>query len=229
MILVPGIGWGARIAIGIGSALFSLLFENKQEKIRKAKAKLREDLTAPSYEMLGKMHDQVINIFNNEILAKGVDEFWNLLAGYQFMLTRLGESQYTMASKLFSEFSDLNFKVLEEATAYKNAGSTDGVNDIPRIPGETMLVMGESSTLNTKKLSDLLGEKVLFMKPEENISDTVQNILGCEIEVDSYWLDFDTKEKKADRAYAVFPKKTVDTTAFKLAQQIAGIPIIKGD
>ena len=92
-----------------------------------------------------------------------------------------------------------------------------------------MLVLGESSTLNTKKLSDLLGEKVLFMKPEENLSDTVQNVLGCEIEVDSYWLDFDTKEKKADRAYAVFPKKTVDTTKFKLAQQIAGVPIIRGD
>lgn len=229
LILVPGIGWGARIAIGIGSALFSLLFENKQEKIRKAKAKLREDLTAPSYEMLGKMHDQVINIFNNEILAKGVDEFWNLLAGYQFMLARLGDSQCTMASKLFSEFSDLNFKVLDEATAYKNAGSANGVSDIPRIPGETMLVLGESSTLNTKKLSDLLGEKVLFMEPEENLSDTVQNVLGCEIEVDSYWLDFDTKEKKADRAYAVFPKKTVDTTKFKLAQQIAGVPIIRGD
>lgn len=229
LILVPGIGWGARIAIGIGSALFSLLFENKQEKIRKAKAKLREDLTAPSYEMLGKMHDQVINIFNNEILAKGVDEFWNLLAGYQFMLARLGDSQCAMASKLFSEFSDLNFKVLDEATAYKNAGSANGVSDIPRIPGETMLVLGESSTLNTKKLSDLLGEKVLFMKPEENLSDTVQNVLGCEIEVDSYWLDFDTKEKKADRAYAVFPKKTVDTTKFKLAQQIAGVPIIRGD
>ncbi len=37
LVLIPGIGWGARIAIGVGSVLISFLFENKQEKIRKAK------------------------------------------------------------------------------------------------------------------------------------------------------------------------------------------------
>ena len=37
LVLIPGIGWGARIAIGVGSFLISALFENKQEKIRKAK------------------------------------------------------------------------------------------------------------------------------------------------------------------------------------------------
>lgn len=224
LLLVPGIGWGARIAIGIGSALFSFLFEDKQEKIREAKAKLRNDLTAPSYEVLGKMHSQVVEIFNKEILAKGIDEFYDLLAGYQFMLARLGDSQYQIARALCDEFSDLNVKLLVEANNYKNVGSAD-VNNIARIPGETMLILADQSNLDTKKLSDLLGEKVLVMKPEE-LPDTVKNILNCDFDVDSYPTDFDKDDEKPENAVAIFPKNKVNATSLKIAQQIAGVPII---
>lgn len=226
LVLIPGIGWGARIAIGVGSFLISALFENKQEKIRKAKAKLREDLKAPSYDVLNKMHNQVREIFNKEIWNKGYVEFWNLLAGYQFMLARLGNSQYNMASALFSEFSDLNFKLLVEASNYKGAGYAKGVSDIPRIPGETMIILADSSNLDTKKLSDLLGESVSVMKPEENFPDTLKKVLGSDYDVDYYPLDFAKENENAEEAIALFPKKKVDATNFKLAQQIAGVPII---
>ena len=225
LMFIPGIGWGARIAIGVGSFLLEKLFENKQEKIRKAKKKLREDLTPPSFEMLNKMHNQVLEIFNKEIWNKGYVEFWNLLAGYQFMLARLGESQYSMAATLSNNFRELNYKLLEEAVAYTKAGTAD-VGDIPRIPGEKTIIFADRSNLNTKKLSDLLGEKVFVMKPEENLGDTVKKVLGSDFEVEGYWLDFDTDDKKAERAIAVIPKNKVDATSFKLAQQIAGVPII---
>ena len=115
LMFVPGIGWAARLAIGVGSFIFSSLFEDKQKKIREAKSKLRNAITPPSRDILNQMHDKVIETFNNEILAKGVDEFSDLLAGYQFMFARLGDSQSYMASALFEEFSDLNFKLLVEA------------------------------------------------------------------------------------------------------------------
>ena len=226
LLFVPGIGWGARIAIGVGSALFSFLFEDKQEKIRKAKAKLREDLTAPSHEMLDKMHNQVIEVFNKEIWNKGYVEFWNLLAGYQFMLARLGQSQYRIARALFKEFSDLNLKLLIEASNYKGAGSAKGVSAIPRIPGETMIIFAELWNVDTKKLSDLLGEKVLVMKAEEKLSDDVKHVLNCDLDIDKYPLDFSKDNKPAKEAVAVLPKTRVDATAFKLAQQMAGVPII---
>ena len=226
LLFVPGIGWGARIAIGVGSALFSFLFEDKQEKIRKAKAKLREDLTAPSHEMLDKMHNQVIEVFNKEIWNKGYVEFWNLLAGYQFMLARLGQSQYRIARALFKEFSDLNLKLLIEASNYKGAGSAKGVSAIPRIPGETMIIFAERWNVDTKKLSDLLGEKVLVMKTEEKLSDDVKHVLNCDLDIDKYPLDFSKDNKEPKNALAIFPKNKVDATAFKLAQQMAGVPII---
>lgn len=224
LMFIPGIGWGARIAIGIGSALFSFLFEDKQEKIREAKSKLSNAITPPSRDILNQMHDKVIETFNNEILAKGVDEFSDLLAGYQFMLARLGQSQSVMARLLFDEFSDLNFKLLVEANNYKGVGAAD-VSDIPRIPGEKMLILADNSNLDTRKLSDLLGENVSVMKPEE-LPDTVKKILGSDFDVDNYPLDFSKENEDVEKAIALLTKNKVDATSFKLAQQIAGVTII---
>ena len=216
--------------IGIALAAVSLLgwifSDSKEEKIRKAKAKLRKDLTAPSFEMLDKMHSQIIDIFNKEILDKGVDEFADLLGDYAHMLARLGQSQTFMSATLFDKFSDLNAKLLEEAIAYKGAGFISSVDEIARVPGETMVAFADHSNLNTVELSNLLGEKILVMQAAENVSDTVKNILNSDFEVDVYPLDYDTDDKEAERAVAVFPQKKVNATTFKIAQQIAGVPII---
>ena len=226
LLFVPGIGRGARIAIGVGGALISLLFDDKQKKIREAKEKLRNDLTQPSYEMLGKMHDQVVDIFNNEILAKGVDEFANLLAGYQFMLARLGHSQSLIANALFNKFSGLNAKLFADAIDFKGAGFISNVKAVARIPGKLTVALAERSNLNTAELSDLLGEKILVMQPHENFGDTLKEILHGEFNVDSYPLDFTIANTEPDCAYAVVPKDNVDATSFKISQQIMGAPII---
>ena len=216
--------------LGIALAAVSLLgwifSDSKEEKIRKAKAKLREDLTQPSFDMLNKMHDQIIDIFNKDILDKGVDEFGDMLGDYAHMLARLGQSQSSMAFTLFNNFSNLNGKLLAEAISYKGAGFISSVGDIARIPGEKMVVLAERSSLNTKEISDLLGENVSIMKPEEEFVDTVINVLGSDFEIDNYPLDYDKEDAEADRAVAIFPKNKVAVTSFKLAQQIAGVPII---
>ena len=172
------------------------------------------------------MHNQVIEVFNNEILAKGVDEFYDLLASYQFMLARLGKSQYDMANTLFGEFSDLNFKLLVEASNYKNAGYAKDITDIPRIPGETMVILADRSNLDTQKLSDLLGETVSIMRSEKDFIDNVKNILGSDFDIDGYPLDFTKENEEPQEAFALLPKNKVSATNFKLAQQIAGVPII---
>ena len=226
LLFVPGIGWGVRIAIGIGGALFAMLFDDKQKKIREAKEKLRNDLIQPSYEMLGKMHGQVIDIFNNEILAKGVDEFADLLAGYQFMLARLGHSQSQMAGELFNKFSGLNAKLFADAIEFKGAGFISNVKDVARIPGELTVAFAERSNLNTAELSDLLGEKISVVQPHENFGDTLKEILHGDFDIDSYPLNFIKDDKEPECTYAVFPKDNVDATTFKIAQQITDVPII---
>ena len=218
--------------IGIALAAVSLLgwifSDSKEEKIRKAKAKLREDLTEPSFEMLGKMHDQIIDIFNNDILDKGIDEFSDMLGDYAHMLARLGQSQNKMAAMLFDKFSDLNGKLFAEAIEYKGAGFISDVNEIARIPGETMVIFAGRANLNKKDLSDLLGEKILTIKPKEDFVQTLRIILGGDFDVDHYPLDYDREDAEAERAIAIFPKQKISATNFKIAQQIAGVPIILG-
>lgn len=216
--------------LGIALAAVSLLgwifSDSKEEKIRKAKKKLREDLTKPSFEMLDKMHNQVMEIFNKDIWNKGVCEFWNLLAGYQFMLAHLGKSQYKIARALNKKFSDLNAKLLEEAIVYKGAGFISSVDTVARVPGETIVAFADRAKLNLDELSNLLGEKVSVIKPEEKLPNTVKKILNCDVDNYFFQCEFDTKENRGERAIAVFPKNKVDATSFKIAQQIAGVPII---
>ena len=223
--LIPGIGWvGAGVLTAVG-ILGNIFFDSKEKQRAQNRQKLRDAITPPSRDILNQMHDKVIETFNNEILAKGVDEFSDLLASYQFMFARLGDSQSYMASALFEEFSDLNFKLLVEANNYKNIGSAD-VAYIPRIPGEKMLILADNSNLDTRKLSDLLGENVSVMQPEENFPDTLKKVLGSDYDVDYYPLDFAKENENAEEAIALFPKNKVDVTKFKIAQQITSCPII---
>lgn len=223
--LVPGVGWVGAGILGAASLLGNLLFDSEEKQKQQNREKLRDAITPTSYDVLDKMQNQVIDTFNNKILAEGVDGLYDLLCGYQFMLARLGQSQYNMARDLFDEFSDLNFKLLVEANNYKGVGSGN-VTDIPRIPGEKMIIFANSSNLDTRKLSDLLGENISVMEPEEQLPATVRKILGSDLVVDFYPLDFDKENEKSKYAHAFFPKKKVNATNLKLAQQIAGVPII---
>lgn len=203
----------------------NLFFSNKAEKIREAKEKLREDLQALSFDMLGKMHGQVVEVFNNEIWHKGIGEFANLLASYQFMLARLGHSQSLMAGELFKKFSDLNAKLFADAIDFKGAGFISNL-DVLRIPGELTVAFVERSNLNTAELSDLLGEKILIMQMHEDFRDTLKEVLHGDFDIDSYPLDFTKDDKEVECTYAVLPKVNIDATTFKIAQQIALVPIV---
>lgn len=278
---VAGVLFPPLILLGILGNIFS---ESKAEKIRAAKKKLREDLTAPSLEMLDTMHAQAMNIFREEILLKGVLEFYFLLGDYQFMLARLGKSQSDMAAKLFEEFSDLNVKLLEHAIMFKDAefistvnknAQTFGknlisianraqktfsflpsfdkniripgedflnaasrakakvnlflsVNKVARIPGEKILVVASlaKAKLNFDELSELLGEKILVVIPQENTLRTIQTAFDCEFKFQEYALDFDKKNVKTPKTFSLVPQETIDAANLKLAQQIACLPII---
>lgn len=165
------IGIGLTVAAGI----YGLLFQNeKQENIRQAKEKLRSDLSESSFEMLGKMHSQIIDIFNDKILHEGVDEFANSLSNYQFMLARLGKSQSEIASSLLEEFRDLNIDLLnEEKKIYKDRGDASCAA-IARIPGVILLILSNDSNANPDALSDLLGEKVQIDPAPKELSDAVK-------------------------------------------------------
>ena len=214
------------IALGVLSFVGWLFADSKEEKIRKAKTKLREDLKAPSFEMLDKMHNQVIEVFNKEIIDKALKEFWYMLTDYEFMLARLGKSQAEMSNALLKDYQNLNAVLLDEAVDYVNAGSYSNGQNIMRIPGEHFVLLADRYNLKTDAISDLLGEKFVSMKPAKKLSQTVEMILGCSYDYDKYYLELGTEEKEAKETYSIIPKDKVNETNIKLAQQIAGIPII---
>ena len=215
--------WGARIAISVGSLLYDWIFgKSKEEKIKEAQDQLCEDLSEPSFEILEKMHNSVIDTFNNEILGKGVDEFSNMLAEYCFILERLGKDQGDMAHALFKEYEDLNFRLLNEAIEYKNAGRIRNFESMARIPGETMTVFANGRNLNTAKLSDLLGEVVTVVNPCANAEDTLKLVLHSDLEIISYPLKGNANEEYS----VVLLEDNVNTTSYKIAQQVSRVPII---
>ena len=221
--------------LAVVGILGKFIFDDKEKMIRENKQKLRDAITEPSREVLNKMHNQAWEMFNDKIWSKGICDFWNLLAGYQFMLARLGQSQYFMACTLSAKFSELNAKLLKEAISCKGKGSASSVKKVARIPGETLVAFADCITwnLSKKEMSDLLGEDFGVIKLREgelgNELETTKAILGCDIEFDTYQLDSDTEEKEAERALAIVPKNKLDTNSikFKIAQQISVFPIIQ--
>ena len=221
--------------LAVVGILGKFIFDDKEKMIRENKQKLRDAITEPSCEVLNKMHNQAWEMFNDKIWSKGICDFWNLLAGYQFMLARLGQSQYFMACTLSAKFSELNAKLLKEAISCKGKGSASSVKKVARIPGETLVAFADCITwnLSKKEMSDLLGEDFGVIKLREgelgNELETTKAILGCDIEFDTYQLDSDTEEKEAERALAIVPKNKLDTNSikFKIAQQISVFPIIQ--
>jgi len=67
----------------------------------------------------------------------------------------------------------------------------------------------------------------LTIKPKEEFVQTLRIILGGDFDVDDYPLDYDRDDAEAERAFTIFPKQSINATNFKIAQQIAGVPIIE--
>ena len=221
-IAFPPIG----IAIGVVGLLTGIFSESRDEKIRRNKQKLRDAVTQPSFKILNKIHRQAVENLNTEILSKGVQGFYNLLAKYQFMLANLGNSQIIVASKLAKEFISLNKKFLEEAVNYKGIGYLPNIAVIARVPGEMLMLTATDANFNKKSMSNLIGEKIVVKTPQLNFNDTLEMFLGCKYGMRNYPL-FNASTGENDNVHAIIPDKKIPVLNFKLSQQIAFLPIIR--
>ena len=221
LLFVPGIGWAARIGIGVGGALFALLFDNKEDKIRENKEKLRKQLRDGTYPMLNDMRSKLEETFKNEILKKGIYDFIDVLNEMSYMLARLGKAQYELANELSKKYYNLNLELLQVAIEYsRQPGLLSSVEHIARIPGEEFFVAAGRCSIDTKTVSALLGEHLSIVKATDKLEDIVQLILSCEFKIREFSMGNSEKVK------AFVPFDVVNKTNFTLAQQIAGVPIL---
>lgn len=166
------------IAIGIGTWLFG---SSKEEKIRKAKAKLRDALQDAMDECgyVDKLMAGVANTICEEIFGKGVDGLYNALAQMDAMLIGLAKEEATGAERLGVLLNQLNCQLLHEAERYIAAQEGKNlvlsVDRIVRIPGELTVAYDTVASFDgyEAQMAKLLGEKV-----ELRILDNAGNFYG---------------------------------------------------
>ena len=166
------------IAIGIVTWLFG---SSKEEKIREAKAKLRDALQDAMDECgyVDTLMDSVANTMNEEIFGKGVDGLYNALAQMDAMLIGLAKEEATGAERLGVLLNQLNCQLLHEAERYIAAQEGKNlvlsVDRIARIPGEVTVVYDTVNSFDgyEAQMAKLLGEKV-----ELRILDNAGNFYG---------------------------------------------------
>ena len=222
LMLVPGIGWTARVAIGVSTAFFQSLFEDKEKKIRRAKENLAKQLEESSIDTLSKLNNQARDVLNKQILGN-VDDFSDMLLSYAYMLVELGESQSRLAETLLGEYNELNEILFTEAAKYKDAGDISEMRSTMRIPGEISAVVMERKTVDYAALSKLLNEKFVIIKLLDSWNEIMRYVLGCDFDLVTY--TFGTKVD--GKTYAVIPKEKVSPLKFKIAQQLSPYPIVR--
>ena len=154
---------------GIAVTLINWLFgSSKEEKIREAKAKLRDALQDAMDECgyVDTLMDSVANTMNEEIFGKGVDGLYNALAQMDAMLIGLAKEEAVGAEKLGVLLNKLNCQLWHEAEGYIAAQEGKNlvlsVDRIARIPGEVTVVYDTVDSFDgyEAQMTKLLGEKV---------------------------------------------------------------------
>lgn len=167
---------------GIALTLINWLFgSSKEEKIREAKAKLRDALQDAMDECgyVDTLMDSVANTMNEEIFGKGVDGLYNALAQMDAMLIGLAREEAAGAEKLGVLLNQLNCQLWHEAEGYVAAQEGKNlvlsVDRIARIPGEVTVVYDTVDSFDgyEAQMTKLLGEKV-----ELRILDNAGNFYG---------------------------------------------------
>ena len=230
LMFVPGIGWAARIGIGVGGALLGMLFNNKEDNIRENKAKLREAIAEGTDPMLTQVFDNVLQVMNGKILGEGIDGFAATLADMEHTLAHLGKSQAALAFDLMDKYRSINTELLQEAIAYSDQpGFVSSIENIARIPGKRFLLIADQGRLNQEKIGSLIGDDFKMLKSEKDEEarrNMIVSILGGEVDQLNYCYMSD--DENAEYTAFITTKSAVNETNRILTEQIVGVPIVEG-
>ena len=160
--------WGLGITIGT-YVVTKIIFNSKEDNIRKAKKKLREALEPSRDEIISKVRNGVMKIIENEIFGKQVDGFRQNLFAMRDMIGKLSYAQNILANTVNDCFRDINFNLFVNAKQYIDSRtSRTEMKEIltARTVGNSFIVFS-TIKLSDKaqiKISALLGEKVSAFK-----------------------------------------------------------------
>ena len=167
-------------AIGVG--LVSFLFESRSDKIRKKKNQMREELGKSRNEMMPKIRSQLVDIINEGIFGKQLNEFGSRLDERINILGSSSESQEKVADNINSKYKNLNFELLIEALRYVENSRGLGSIMASRLFGEEFVVFSTSGMLDWVRdelmTRGLLDKKVsAYEVDDDTFFDDVKNVV----------------------------------------------------
>ena len=223
LLFVPGVGWAARIGIGVAGAVISWLMDDKEAKIKENKDKLRRALLKATDDMLENMNSKIEQVYKTEIVEKGIDDLKNTVHNMSRILFYLAKGQIQLATELCNKYQELNLELLQEAVVYSEQGGFMGADvSIARIPGKEFYAIGKRCKLNEERVAELLGEDLLCWTTDDDDKECAQIIAGKNSQICKY--DFDLSK---DNIQALTVEDTSKENEVLMAQQIAKMPVIR--
>lgn len=127
-------GW---VIAGIGT-LVSFLSDSREEKVREAQKKLREQIQEKMDPILDEIGDKVLSIMNEEVLGKGIRAFRDLLVRRDNLFMGLAGAQYDFAKELSKDLDVLANVLFDAAVQYVSEGKKRGtlLYPVAYLPGE---------------------------------------------------------------------------------------------
>ena len=227
-ILASGpLGWAAA-GVGLLGRLLSRLFEDREEKARKQRYKLENELKRNVSKIESNLRKKLDNWFHKELLERQVDVFLN---EHQMVISnalKLADTQRDLAWRINKQQKELHRILLNEALeqlGHRNDG--DLILDIARVPGlAIMLLIAPKTTFPEdvrKGLEKLLGEKVWFVIDTGNKTSILAQAIGRDCARSNVHI-----ESKTQIAHVpVGQLDAVGISRIQLAQQLTRIQIFK--
>lgn len=235
--LIPGIGWG--VSIGLG--LLSLFSDSKEQKIREAKATLRKKLKEAMGPAVDKIGNQMVNIINDEILHKGIDDFRQSLVDMDEMFFELAAEQENLANDLKHELQLSNAVLWDQAVRSAAPSMQQGeVGDYVqnlRIPGRAFVLFSEQHLPNKVMglVKELIGEPVRIVEADPDDADEVWNAqeeLANQLLKEDAWemsaFEYGSEDDTKVYYTSLYDEEIEeDSVAYRLVQQMFYQPILR--
>ena len=213
--------------IGAGGWLFSLVFDDRQEKASRQREDLKKKLNRDVNKIERKLRREFNNLFRN-LWEKQVVVLLRSFPPVISSLFDLADAQRNLAWKLNKQQKSLHRALINEAL--EQLGCSDNavaVLDIARVPGLAVMLLIEPNTTFPmdvrKKLEEMLGEKVWFVINTRNQASILAQAIGRDCDRSKVSIERDIQVAHVP----VGDLDAVGISRIRLAQQLTELHVMK--
>ena len=220
------LGWAAA-AVGVIAGPVGWLFEDKEQKVKKARRELEEKLVRSADRAISDLQEKLNKWFNVDIKARLLLQIETSLQSAIVCLGQLVQAQDCVATDLLTWLNTLNKAVIEHGlSSLKVSTDRNRVSHrLARIPGVATMVAVASGGPPLGPLKDdlekALGEKLFVIIDNESKKSIIAQALGSNQDASRLAVD----ETNCVAKIVVKNREGEFLTRLRLAQQMTGLYI----